>query len=252
MKGRSIPLAGLSWGLFFLWACTLGPTSPLGQWSLYTRPEGDGRAPCGPLWEEGAEVTLHGLYRTSGQGSGFGTHPYLDVVHFSSDGSSCWARIFLLGRNVDLGTVPWDAPLYLEVGGRISAGRWSSPGLWDLQVGRWSILPLDSRVVREACQAAVEAHLSELEALDWAALALPSYVTGTAGFRPDAEGLCHLEMHFLGSDDSRPLLLLEGRGPAMPPVRPLVERWVSLECVYDLAQGQVLELVATIRGEVHE
>ncbi len=239
-------------GLFSLWACTSEPASPLGDLPLHTRPEGAGRAPCGPLWEEGAEVTLRGLYRTSGQGDEFGIRPYLDVVHFFSDASSCWARIFLLGRSVEMGTVSWDAPLYVEVGGRLSAGRWSSPGLWDLQVERWSILLLDGRAVREACQAAVAAHLSDLEALDWAALALPSYVTGTAGFRPDAEGLRRLEIHFLGGDDGRPLLLLEGKGPALPPVRPLVERWVAVECVYDVAQGQVVELVATIRGEVHE
>lgn len=246
MKGRSILFAGLSLGLLFLGACTSGRASPLRNPPPHTRPEGVGRSPCGPLWEEGAEATLRGLYRTSSQGA------YLDVSHFSADGSSCWARFFLLSRSMDLGTVPWEAPLYVEVGGWLSAGRWSSPGLWDLQVERWSVLPLDGPAVREACQAAVEAHLSELEALDWAALALPSYVTGTAGFRPDEEGLRRLEMQFLGSDDGQPLLLLEGRGPALPPVRPLVERWVAVECVYDLAQGQVVELVATIRGEVHE
>lgn len=245
MKGRSILFAGLSLGLLFLWTCGSKPASPLRNLSLRTRPEEIGRTPCGPLWEESTVVTLRGLYRTSGG------EAYLDVLHFFSDGSSCWTRFFWVGGAAP-GTVSWEAPLYVEVTGRLSAGRWSSPGLWDLQVERWSVLPLDGPVVREACQAAVTAHLSDLEALDWAALALPSYVTGTAGFRPDAEGLRRLELHFLGSDDSRPFLLLEGRGPALPPVRPLVERWVSLECVYDLAQGQVLELVATIRGEVHE
>ncbi len=153
---------------------------------------------------------------------------------------------------MDLGTVPWDTPLYVEVGGRLSAGRWSSPGLWDLQVEHWTTLPLDGRAVRGACREAVATHLSDLEALDWAALALPSYVTGTAGFRPDMEEFRHMEMHLVGGDDIRPLFLLEGRGPTLPPVRPLVERWVAVECVYDVDRGKVLELVATIRGEVHE
>ncbi|MGB9724652.1 MAG: hypothetical protein ACPL7G_12265, partial [Chloroflexia bacterium] len=171
MRGRSV-LAGLLGlgGLLFLWACGLGPAVSPVNVSLRTRPEGAGRTPCGLLWEEGAEVALRGLYRISGQGA------YLDVAHFSSDGSICWARIFLLSRSMDLGVVPWDAPLYVEVGGRLSSVRWSAPGLWDLQVERWSILPLDDRAVREACREAVSAHLADLEALDWAALALPSYV----------------------------------------------------------------------------
>lgn len=244
MPGRFALFAGLL--ILFLGACGSGEANPLAGPPLHTRPEGVGRVRCGPLWEEGEEITLRGLYRTSGESA------YLDIQHFFPDGSSCWARVFLLNRGMEPGAIPWNAPLYVEVGGRLSSGRWSSPGLWDLQVERRSLLPLDHRAVQEDCQAAVADRLPDLEALDWAALALPSYVTGTAGFHPDAEGLRHLEFHFLGSDDGRPLLLLEGQGPALPPVRPLVERRVAVECVYDLAQGKVQELVATIRGEVHE
>lgn len=242
MRGRWIPAGFLILGGLLACGPAIFPETP----PLHTRLEGGDRAPCGPLWEEGAELALRGLYRTSGR------EAYLDVLHFFPDGSSCWARFFLLGRSMDLGTVPWDTPLYVEVGGRLSAGRWSSPGLWDLQVEHWTTLPLDGRAVREACREAVATHLSDLEALDWAALALPSYVTGTAGFRPDMEEFRHMEMHLVGGDDIRPLFLLEGRGPTLPPVRPLVERWVAVECVYDVDRGKVLELVATIRGEVHE
>lgn len=223
-------------------ALSTPPVLPL----LRTRSEMVSLSPCGPLWTEGALATVRGLYRRSGG------RAYLDVAHIFPDGAvPCWARFFLK-EDLGLGAVDWDAPRYVEVTGRLSASSWSSAGLWDIEAERWTLLPLDVSAARRACQGAVAAQTAALQALDWAALAMPTYVSGTSGFVPSAEALARPAVRFLGIDEQRPLLLMEARGPDLPPVRPLVTRWVAVECLYDLERGQVVELVATIRGEVQE
>lgn len=213
---------------------------------LRTRGEMVSLSPCGPLWTEGVSATVRGLYRRSGE------QAYLDVVHiFPGNAEPCWARFFLR-EDLGLGAVSWDVPRYVEVTGRLSASSWSSAGLWDLEAERWTLLPLDVSAVQQACREAVAAQTAALQALDWAALAMPTYVTGTMGFVPSAEALARPAVRLLGADDRQPLLFLEARGPDLPPVRPLVTRWIAVECLYDLARGQVVELVATIRGEVQE
>ncbi len=244
MRYRSIFAGLLGLGLF-LWACTSGPATVPENLLLRTRPEGSDRFPCGPLWEVGEQVPLRGLCRTSGG------QPYLDVVVLT-DTSFCWARFFLQGKEMGIGEVSWNEPRYVEVTGRILPDPGGVHGRWTLGVERWAVLPLNLAAVRESCRQAVAKQAAELVALDWAALALPAYVTGTAGFRPQEESLHHLEMVPVGVDVREPLLLLEARGPTLPPVRPLVERWVVLECFYDLEQERVVSLVATIQGEVQE
>jgi len=239
-------------GMLLLFSCGQVPTADPGRTdvagsapALHTRPEAVSHTPCGPLWSEGEEATLRGLYRTSGE------QAYIDVVRVQSGAPPCWARFFL-DRDIGLGAVSWDAPYYLEVTGRPSSARWSSPGLWDLQVARWSELPFDTGTAREACRQAVAAQSAALQQLDWAALASPAYVTGTAGFRPAGADLAQAEVDIIGADDREPLLVMEAVGPDLPQVRPLVRRWVSVECVYDLEQARVTALVATIAGEVQE
>jgi len=210
---------------------------------LRTRSELVAVPPCGPLWAEGASATVRGLYRTSGD------RAYLDIVHAGEP--PCWARI-LLQPDLGLGAVSSDAPRYVEVTGRLSSSAWSTAGLWDLEVERWTLLSLDVAAAQQACQEAVAGQTAALQAVDWAALAMPTYVTGTAGFVPPAEGLARPAVHLLGTDDRQALLFLEARGPDLPPVRPLVTRWVAVECRYDLSSGRVLELVASIRGQVEE
>ncbi len=219
--------------------------SPAAAVVLRTAPETAASSPCGPLWPEGPEITLRGLYRTTSK------QAYLDVARPAADGTRCWARFFL-DRDIGLGAVAWAEPRYVEVAGRVSSGHWDSPGLWDLQVARWTLLPLDTAAVRSACRGAVVAQAPALQSADWAALASPAFVTGTAGFRPEAAALSAVTVQLAGADDRGPLLLLTARGPELPAVRPLVTRWVELECVYDLDRAQVVALTATIRGEVLE
>lgn len=221
-------------------AASPGPLPP-----LQTRAEGDVAAPCGALWLEGEQVSLRGLYRTAGE------QAYLDVWRIAEDGVSCWARFFL-DKDLGLGAVHWEEPLYLQVSGRPQVGRWSSPGLWDLQVAEWSELAYDAGAARQSCRGAAATLSAELQGLDWAALALPSYYTATAGFRPSAGDLSELQIQIVGADERRPILLLEAKGPLLPQSRTLVYRWMALECHYDLEWGQVVALVATVRGEVQE
>ncbi len=236
-------------GPLFLAACgdlpAAGTAVPSAPVPLRTRGEGIASAPCGPLWPTDGAITLRGLYRTSGSQS------YLDVSRIVTGTAPCWARFFL-DRDLGLGTVAWDAPAYIEVSGWVSSERWSSAGLWDLRVTGWVELGWGDAAAWSACGQAVSAHATALQGLDWSGLATPAYVTGTAGYRPALEDLDDLPWLPIGADDGRPLLLLEAHGPDLPPVRPLVSRWISLECVYDLEAGRVLELVATIRGEVQE
>lgn len=212
---------------------------------LRTAPETAASEPCGSLWVEGQEITLRGLYRTTGK------RGYLDVARPTPDGLRCWARFFL-DRDIGLGPVDWAQPVYVEAVGRVASGHWDSPGLWDLQVARWTVLPLDMAAAHSSCRAAVAAQTAALQEVDWAALSSPAFVTGTAGFRPDAAALSNVAVQPAGADDRGPLLLLTARGPELPAVRPLVTRWVELECVYDLDRAQAVTLTATIRGEVQE
>lgn len=221
---------------------TLPPTLPL---ALTVRPEGTNPSPCGALWPEGEQVTLRGLYRTTGADG------YLDVSRSSAAAPPCWARFFL-DRDVGLGSVAWEDPVYLEVVGLLSTSRWDTAGLWDVQVLRWTVLPLDQAAARAACRQAVVQQTAALQELDWASLALAAYVTGTAGFRPAAADLAGVTVQLDGADDRSGLILLTARGPDLPPVRPLVTRWVALECLYDISRGQVVQITATIRGEVLE
>lgn len=252
--GRFAPLVLMLLCPLMLGACAGEPgVLPAGSGSspvppaLETRPEQETPVPCGALWDEGTPVRLRGLYRTSGD------QPFLDVLRLSAPGQTpCWARFFLLGQDLGLGKVAWGAPRYVEVSGRLASDRWSSAGLWDLAVSGWAVLPLDVTEAERTCRQAVAAQTKALQALDWAGLAAPSYVTGTAGFVPAAGALAQATFQPLGVDDREPLLLLEARGPDLPAVRPLVTRWVAVECVYNLEQGRVLQLVATIRGEVQE
>lgn len=241
-------------GLAFVAACGEVPTigtapvvslPPAPSLSLSTHPEGTTSTPCGPLWPEGEQVTLRGLYRTAGDDG------YLDVTRAAADAPPCWARFFLV-PNPGLGPIAWEDPVYVEVVGLVSSSRWDSPGLWDVQVLRWAELPLDLAAARAACRQAVAAQTTTLQSLDWSGLALPGYVTGTAGFRPSAAELADVAVQLDGTDDRAALILLTARGPNLPAVRPLVTRWVSLECVYDAAQGRVVQIAATIRGEVQE
>jgi hypothetical protein len=212
---------------------------------LETRPEETTSTPCGPLWSEDEQVTLRGLYRMAG------TDGYLDVNRVSAGAPPCWARIFL-DQDLGLAPVAWEDPAYIEVTGLLSSSRWDSAGLWDIQVFRWSVLPLDLAAARAACRQVVVAHTTVLQELDWSSLALPGYVTGTAGFRPAAVDLAGVAVRVEGADDRSARIVLTARGPDLPAVHPLVTRWVSIECVYDVSQSQVVHIVATIRGEVQE
>lgn len=240
--------------LAFLSACGQVPTvgvvptaasAPALSLPLGTRPEGDAITPCGPLWPEDRPVTLRGLYRTAGADG------YLDVSRVSGDAPPCWARFFL-DHDLGLGPGAWEDPAYVEVVGLLSSSRWNSAGLWDVQVLRWAALPLDLDAARAACRQAVLEQTTALQELDWSSLALPGYVTGTVGFRPSAAELAGATVRLDGADDRAAQIVLTARGPDLPPVRPLVTRWVALECVYDVPQGRVVQITATIRGEVQE
>ncbi len=213
---------------------------------LSTRPEPGALPPCGPLWPEGEPLTLRGLYRTSdGQG-------YLDLFHEQADAPPCRARLFLLNGDLGLGPVEWADPPYLEVTGQLSSERWSSLGLWDLRVEKWSSLPFDPEAVRSACREAVRVQAAALASLDWAALAMSSYYSDTLGVRPAWGDPAGLKVQILAADEVRPLFLVQIDGPELPASRPLVRRWAAVECLYDLEAGRVRSLVATIRGEVQE
>ena len=220
------------------------PPSPL-PLPLNTRAEGLAGGPCGALWSEDEPVTLRGLYRTVGAAG------YLDVSHVDPDGPPCWARFFL-DQDLGLGPSDWEDPAYVEVVGLLSSSGWGSAGLWDVQVLRWTTLPLDPAVARSACRQAVAGQTAPLQRVDWASLALPGFVTGTAGFRPTTADLAAVTVTLNGADDRAGLLVLTARGPDLPAVRALVTRWVALECLYDMNLGQVVQITATIQGEVQE
>ena len=213
--------------------------------SLNTRSEGVVSTPCGPLWPEDEQVILRGLYRVAGKDG------YLDVTRISMDEPACWARFFL-DQDLGLGEVDWGNPAYVEVIGLPSSSRWGTAGLWDVQVGERTVLSRDLATARAACRQAVVEQTTALQELDWSSLALPAYVTGTAGFQPSAAELADVTVDLTGADDRSALVLLTAKGPDLPPVKPLVTRWVSIECVYDGTQQQVVRIVATIRGEVQE
>lgn len=219
--------------------------APTGRPQLRTRQEGVGVDACGGIWPQEERVTVRGLFRTAGE------QAYLDVVHMPPESPPCWARLFL-DPQPDVGRVSWEAPLYLEVSGWLSTSRWSSAGLWDLRVDEWAELLFDPVGARQACREAVRAATAELQQLDWGSLATPTYAEVTAAYHLSAEDLASVEVQIQGVDPDRPLVLLTARGPDLPQVRPLVFRWVAVECVYDVAAEQVLVLVATIQGEVQE
>jgi hypothetical protein len=223
----------------------IAPTTSVPPPPLQTLVEGDVSFPCGPLWPEDEKITVRGLYRTSGD------RAYLDIYRPQSEGPACWARFFV-ERDLGLGKVEWQNPRYLEVTGLLSAERWSSAGLWDLKVTDWVLLRFDLAEAQSACLDAVVAQSAALHDLDWAALAIAPYYTATIGFRPTVAERGQFQVKALGADDSRPFVYLTVEGPELPEYRPLVRRWVAVDCLYDLEKGQVKELVATIRGEVQE
>jgi hypothetical protein len=212
---------------------------------LRTRDEGADVSACGPLWPESGTVTLRGLYRTSGD------EAYIDAYRGLAGESPCWSRFFL-DPVPELGVVSWEAPRYVEVTGRVSTIRWSSPGLWDLQVDDWSLLPFDPEAVGKRCQRGIADHADDLRRLDWERLSFPAFYTGTASFEPLPDSFGTFRMTILGADDRQPMVLLAGEGPELPPVRPLVRRWIAVDCVYDLDEERVVQLIATIRGELQE
>ncbi len=229
------------------------PTMP----PLYTRPERTASVPCQSHWSKGETATVRGLYRTSGD------EAYLDLIGSESalersstarsgvstpEGSSapCWTRLFLRGGPAGA-VVSWADPLYVEASGTIQPR--DTGGLWEMQVRQSGELPFDPGAARAACRQAVQDRATELQALDWSLLAIPGYVTGTAGFHPQPEAFSQAQVLLLGTDERQPFLWAVVRGPDLPEVKPLVHRWVEVECLYDLDQARVVQLTATIRGE---
>ncbi len=218
---------------------------------IFTRPEQAASVPCPALWNEGETATVRGLYRISGG------EAYLDLVRADSAAPSestltpagfapCWTRLFLRGEPTRA-VVSWDDPLYVEAAGPVHLP--SASGLWEMQVQHSTQLPFDPEFVRLACRQAVLDQEDDLQSLDWSQLAAPGYMTGTIGFHLQPEAFAQAQVLLLGTDDRKPLLWAVVRGPDLPEVKPLVHRWVEVECVYDLDRAQLVQLTATIRGE---
>ncbi len=224
------------------------PPTPL---PIYTRPEQAASVPCPALWKEGETATVRGLYRTSGE------EAYLDLVRADSAASSdstlapggsvaCWTHLYLRGEP-RRAVASWDDPLYVEASGPVHLP--SASGFWEMQVKHSTQLTFDPEAIRLACRQAVLDQADDLQSLDWSQLAAPGYVTGTAGFYPQPEAFAQAQVLLLGTDDRKPLLWAVVRGPDLPEVKPLVHRWVEVECAYDLDRAQPMYLTATIRGE---
>ncbi|MEO8286338.1 MAG: hypothetical protein ABI670_07850 [Chloroflexota bacterium] len=119
-----------------------------------------------------------------------------------------------------------------------------------------SIPPPDQRREMKV-QQAIQTEADRLAKVDYAALSIPQYVTVTHSLQitPDAfDGSGAVVEQYGEAAGERRWALYAWRGPDIPqlPNRLIVFRWVEVYAVYDLAQEEVVRLLATVRGEVHE
>ncbi len=111
---------------------------------------------------------------------------------------------------------------------------------------------------RQVVEDAIRSAAFNLAAVPYASLSLPAFVTPTLALSiksVDFTGQdARLDSWGISRSGSAGWILYYWRGPEVPPhpERPLVNRWVTVYALYDMATGRVVRLVATIRGEALE
>jgi hypothetical protein len=119
-----------------------------------------------------------------------------------------------------------------------------------------SVCKADAGAIEAAGQA-VESMGSELAQVDYAALALPRFVTVTQKLKLDADSWrdAKVELDACGSEGGKAKWQVFGvEGPEFEqlPNQLLVHRWPHVYVLYDVEDQAVQKLVATIRGYVLE
>jgi hypothetical protein len=130
---------------------------------------------------------------------------------------------------------------------QVTAGGYAA-----LTLDAWEPAPIDLNVIEATCEQAVMVSGFSLRNVPWGALALPQYRDTTASFRFAPMAALLPDVQVLGIDWDAQEALCVWRGPTLPEQHPLVQRWVMLYPVYDLATGRVERLVITIEGELQE
>ena len=115
----------------------------------------------------------------------------------------------------------------------------------------------DSKSAQDAAQQAIVANATSLQAIDYAGLSLPAFVTTTRtlDLRPDQIDGRDLRVESYGSDQNGGKWAVYGwQGPEIPQLidRPLVHRWVQVYVLVNLSNNQVSTLFPTIVGQVYE
>ena len=115
----------------------------------------------------------------------------------------------------------------------------------------------DTRSAQDAARQAISDNASALQAVDYASLSLPAFVTTTRtlNLRPDQIDGHGLRIESYGSDSQGGKWAVYGwQGPEIPQLseRPLVHRWVHIFALVNLDTNQVNTLFPTIVGQVYE
>jgi hypothetical protein len=186
-------------------------------------------ASAGEWPQPGEHFTLHGLYDPAANA--------LRTVRI--EGMSAQVNWYTLDR------APQPEAGYGTA--RVTAGGYAS-----LTLDVWQPVPIDLDVIEATCERAVMLSGFSLRHVPWETLALPQYRDTTAAFRFAPAAALLPEVQVLGIDWDAQEALCMWQGPALPEQHPLVQRWVMLYPVYDLATGRVERLVITIEGELQE
>lgn len=115
----------------------------------------------------------------------------------------------------------------------------------------------DSQSAQEKALDAIKSEGARLAAVDYVPLSLEAYreVTGKLLLTGDDFQTGEIRLEYIGRSGGSPRYLLYSfRGKDIPqrPDRPQVYRWVQPYALYDNTTLNVVKLVATVHGEVHE
>ncbi len=151
---------------------------------------------------------------------------------------------------VTLVEMPEGTPYRQTIAGTAGITTW-------LEVGAAGSGWTDSQSAQDAAQQAISSSAPALVAIDYAALALPDFVTTTRTLnlkQGQIDGH-DLMLEAFGSDKQGGKWAVYGwQGQEIPQLseRPLVHRWVQIYALVDLSNNRVDSLFPTIVGQVYE
>lgn len=146
--------------------------------------------------------------------------------------------------------MPEGTPYRQTIAGTVGITTW-------LEVGAAGSGWTDSQAAQDAAQKAISSSAPALLAIDYAALALPDFVTTTRTLnlkQGQIDGR-DLMLDAFGSDaQGGKWALYAWQGPEIPQLsdRPLVHRWVQVYALVDLSTNRVDTLFPSIVGQVYE